>query len=532
MNVLNSLKEENQDFEWYPTTAEIIEAVKADLKADFRGDVLDIGAGDGRVLNALTKGDKYAIEKSKILIDQMPKDVVIVGTDFYQSTLVDKRVEVIFCNPPYSEFEHWAEQIILQGFAEKIYLVIPERWQQSEKIQKALEKRSLFTVQTLGNFDFFNAERQARAKVQIVKLSAERYANQDPFALWFDTEFAELAQMFSDKTEEQAETQSRELLKTIRNIETLEQLYQKDLAVLYVNYKQISSLNKAIFKELDVDLSNLRKGLKKRIQGLKSLYWKRLFDLYEPITSRLTQDTRQAMLNKLNDSVNIDFTVQNAYAVTLWAIKNANSYFDDQLVKMFEKLSEIKNVIAYKSNQKLFKNNNWRYLLSDGHTHFKLDYRLVVSNVGSLKKTYDYKQFRVGSHSGWGEYNTKGFIEDLLVIANNLGFDVSQENDVNAKAWDYGERISFFYYNHTKEKNLPIFDIKIYQNGNVHLFLAKEFALAINVNVGRILKWIRSPKEASEEMGYKEADVMQAFNANFEMLPSPVSMQNLIGYVA
>lgn len=59
---IQALKENEQDFEWYPTTDEMIEAVKQDCFKEFTyGDddrtsmdsyfsLLDIGAGDGRVL--------------------------------------------------------------------------------------------------------------------------------------------------------------------------------------------------------------------------------------------------------------------------------------------------------------------------------------------------------------------------------------------------------------------------------------------------------------------------------------------------
>ena len=47
MNRLATLKENDQDFEWYPTTDEMIAAVYSRC-GDFSS-MLDIGAGDGRV---------------------------------------------------------------------------------------------------------------------------------------------------------------------------------------------------------------------------------------------------------------------------------------------------------------------------------------------------------------------------------------------------------------------------------------------------------------------------------------------------
>ena len=42
----------------------------------------------------------------------LPIYVVIIGSDFHEQTLIDKKVDLIFCNPPYSEFELWTKQII------------------------------------------------------------------------------------------------------------------------------------------------------------------------------------------------------------------------------------------------------------------------------------------------------------------------------------------------------------------------------------------------------------------------------------
>ena len=51
--IISQLKENGQDFEWYPTTVEMIETVSrkcASIYHDIGFSLLDIGAGDGRVL--------------------------------------------------------------------------------------------------------------------------------------------------------------------------------------------------------------------------------------------------------------------------------------------------------------------------------------------------------------------------------------------------------------------------------------------------------------------------------------------------
>ena len=68
---VENLKESQQDFEWYPTTNEILKTIKDDIDKEFKDNpsVLDCGAGDGRSLLYLTNSSRYAIEKSQLLIE-------------------------------------------------------------------------------------------------------------------------------------------------------------------------------------------------------------------------------------------------------------------------------------------------------------------------------------------------------------------------------------------------------------------------------------------------------------------------------
>lgn len=99
--LVRELSENDQDFEWYPTTPKMLGIIRQDIER-FHGssredealnvNVLDCGAGDGRALEALAGiGDKYAIEKSQLLLNQQANDIIPVGTDFHQATLIDKR---------------------------------------------------------------------------------------------------------------------------------------------------------------------------------------------------------------------------------------------------------------------------------------------------------------------------------------------------------------------------------------------------------------------------------------------------------
>ena len=53
--LVQQLKENEQDFEWYSTTSEIIKVIQKDIKENFDDhySILDIGAGDGNFFKIL-----------------------------------------------------------------------------------------------------------------------------------------------------------------------------------------------------------------------------------------------------------------------------------------------------------------------------------------------------------------------------------------------------------------------------------------------------------------------------------------------
>jgi hypothetical protein len=376
MQIVRQLKESGQDYEFYPTTEEIVKVIARDIEREgYSYEILDIGAGNGSFFKLFEEKIKdkdcgvmkYAIEKSGILLKFMPADVFVIGTDFHSQTLIDKQIEIIFCNPPYREFEEWTKRIIKGSNSKVAYLVIPCRWKENKEIKELIKRRGA-DVKVIGSFDFLNSEfREARAKVDIVKIKFSRHYSEqsDPFDIWFE----EFFKFTADKEKEgkyarenkKAEEIKKSIVKGQNLIERLEELYNKDFQNLLNNYRQIEQLDKNIFKELNVDIASIREGLKLRIKGLKNLYWQELFNNLDTITSRLTADSRKKMFRKLTENTTIDFTADNAYQIVLWVIKNANDYINEQLVEVYLWMSKTENIINYKSNKKVFEKERWRF---------------------------------------------------------------------------------------------------------------------------------------------------------------------------
>lgn len=535
--IVNELKDNDQDFEWYPTTKEMLRSIAVDLKREDQSSfsMLDIGAGNGQVFNIIRDvinvkdkyGDdsisikKYAIEKSRILIDKMPNDVFVIGSDFLMQTLIDKKVDVIFCNPPYKEYLVWMEKIIKEANCRFIYLVVPERWKDNKHVIELIKKRSKGenSFKILGSHDFINSEfRTSRSKIDIVKIDLspgseyhrENNPATDPFNIWFSEHFKINADE-NNYTNKWAEKKSRsEEIKEIVDgnnlIERLEELYKEDMKKLLSTYKSIENLDYQLLKELEVNLDGVKEALKMKIKGLKDLYWHELFDNLGDITKRLTSDSKKNMLENLNNNTNIDYSCENAYAVVIWAIKNANKYFDSQLVNVYKSLTTPEAVKNYKSNKNII-SDDWRYCrYNSSHTKYTLDYRIVVPRHCSFNQSsyggYDYPNGLSRS--------THDFINDILVIGNNLGFIITGSS--YSFQWTPGsEKKIIGVYNNSIE---PFLTVRAYKNGNLHFKFSQLFMTAFNIEASRINGWVKSPAEMTEETGIKESDVCNHFQTN------------------
>ena len=528
--IVKELKENNEDFEWYPTTKEIVKEIFNDIDKRINEsyglnktqDILDIGAGDGNFFELLKSFkvesenyktlhfNKYAIEKSSILIEKMESDIVIVGTDFYNQSLIDKKMDIIFCNPPYSEYDKWVEKIITESNSEYVYMVIPERWEDNKKIKNVIENRKI-KYNILGSFDFLESEyRKARVKIHIVKFDFGKENHRtDPFNIWFDSFFNIKADESSDseykKEAIKKEQIKNSLVKGQNLIERLEELYQEDFDKLIKNYKLLENLDYILFKELGVDISNLKKSLKLKISGLKNFYWNELFDNLDKLTSRLTTNSRKQLLEKLSKHITVDFTSSNAYAIIIWAIKNVNIYLEDQLKDIYLRLAHKDNMINYKSNKRLV-TDAWRYTQIKEHTCFKFDYRLIFKS---------YSSFEIYSNNGLSK-KTNDYIDDIITIAHNLGFNViGRSCDYK---WYPGRNVIFY----CNEKTFM--EIRVYKNGNIHCKFNQEFMKKFNIEAGRLFGWIKSPQEASVELDIPLEETIQYFNSNTQLTMNHVKL--------
>lgn len=538
------LKEKNEDFEFYPTTDEMLRVISPYMEQET---VLDIGCGNCKFKKymdnrkkiewqnyieeqrrlekeAELKGERhyynknessfnkiskyFIMEKSKTLLEKLEDDAICLGTDFMASTLIDKKVTTIFCNPPYSEFKEWTKKIISEGNYKQAFLVIPQRWKDDTEIENLLKAyRTEATI--IGSFDFLEADRVARAKVDVIRLRKEKYKDRysynydrqddfdrDSFDTFFNQVFGiekSIEEMQKEKNETEydrrrkfEENSKKRVQNALISSEdskaiTLVKLYNKDYETLLNNLKAIMQLDEDILASFNISVKSIKDALIEKMKGLKVLYWNMVWNEFDEITDRLTWSSRNKIKEEFDELYCVDFTIENIYALILWVIKNANKYYNSQLIEFYKKLSDEQNVKPYKSNQRLFEKDGY-YWNSEKKSHYVLDYRIIMSSPFKTNWSGEFE-------NGYASTNT---LKDILTIARNLGFETGMIRKPN----NFGEKVNIYMSTGYPE---VFMEYKAYKNGNMHVKFNQEFTKAMNVEVSRLLGWIRSKEDIAKE---------------------------------
>jgi len=536
---IRALQSANEDFEWYPTTPEIMQAMEKDIWAylrsytgyfDRRGrkriaintdygwkgnkkikkecldisSFLDIGAGDGRVLDFFKAGKKYGIEIARAQADDLiRKGVFIIGRDYYDVTLIDQHYSLVYSNPPFSQFEQWISKILFECNFDLLYLVMPVRWKNQDMITKALEQ---YEATVVGEFDFSQGDREARGKVNLVRVNAPwekingasyQRTIVDALERWVSEHIGD----FKEETESHWKEEREEALALkLAPIDQLLADYEKEKETLGETFRAIGKLAPEVIKQMGQDKKSMLEIIRKAIAGLKSKYWRAAFDKLDPVQERMTSKTRDNIFRNITEFKTLDFNADNIYSIVIWIINNTNIGILDQIGDVFDELASKENIEEYKSNRHWVKGtwrNSDRVKFEKLPARWKLDYRIVA-------ETYDYNRYGHG-----GRYTV---VDDFMIICKNLGFPISPSCKPDYKLHSSEQK---FY---TTDGELA-FCMRYYTgNKNVHLKINKRLLMKFNIEVAKIRKWMSDPGDVVQEYGISEAEATRLWNTGLALL--------------
>lgn len=573
LQLVKELKANGEDFEFFPTSDEQLHTISEHMKQLFakyevtkRYDtpikLLDIGAGDGRCLTALSRTmaeidsrkvvKLLAIEKATTQIkDYASKDIVLLGTEFWETNFISKQTDIGFSNPPFSEFSLWIQTILGQLSFKAFYAILPRRWRNDEAIKDVIKRRNITNVDIIAESDFCEAERAARTNVDLVcfyfgedESTVERKRkvrdNYKPmlgvrgkcsFQLFIENELG-LVQTHSETTNKfnelqekeriraemaQQGTRSYELVKSEGVLAALLEHYEQDMQQILEQYKNISKIDSSLLAELGVKYDAIRESVKEKLFGMRNLYWNLLFTHLTPISSRLTTNFKNQLLTTLNNNA-LDFTMKNALYIVDFAITYANNLVEDSLISVFRDLSCESSIKRYyRSNERMY-NDRWRHNNTEDYKQCKilLDYRFIYSSWGNFGN-YDWQR-------GLNE-SARDFTHDLLVVMRLLGYgNLYLTEDISTMT--QGDKLSIRGTG-PDGKELDLVQVRYYANGNRHIKINTEAMARFNTTVSRLLGWVRNREEYQEETGSEEVTVrVWDSKDNIYIQPNSVKLLN------
>lgn len=549
---IQTLKEHDEDFEFYPTTPEIMEAMKKDLWAYLRShendhhagggrpgyngelnirteyehvgkrekkserldidSFLDVGAGDGRVLDFFPADKKYGIEIARAQADDLiRRKIFIIGRNYWDVSLHNNSYSLVYSNPPFSDFVRWVEKLLIECNFHVLYLVMPVRWKDHKEITGELER---YEATIVGEYDFAEADRKARGRVNLVRVNApweevDGGGRREKFQHTVEDAFERfvretIADFEPKKRNEWEEEYKQEVALKMTPIEQLLSDYETERAQLGDAFRAIGKLDPAIIKLMGQNKDSMLEIIKESIKGLKKKYWRATFDKLDPVRKRMTFDTRQRIFSDMKEFSTLDFNADNVYSIVVWIINNANIGILDQIGEVFDKLTTTEYIEAYVSNKHWthgdwrHTDSSWKYSRLPKRWKLGLDYRIVVE-----------------AHNQY-QYSSEGrrtVVDDFIVVCGNLGFPIADKEP----RYDVHQAEQKFY---TEDGELA-FTMRYYTgNHNAHLKINKKLLMKFNVEVAKIRKWMSDPEDVVEEYKIPMDEAVQIWKSGVALLGS------------
>lgn len=389
---------------------------------------------------------------------------------------------------------------------------MPVRWKSQSEITRELKR---YEATVIGEFDFSKADREARGKVNLVRVNApwkkikreQKYSREnyqesmeDTFERWVREHIAD----FQEKPEcEWFEEEQKNIALKNTPIEQLVIDYEREKESLGAAFKAIGNLETEIIKLMGQDKKSMLEIIRKSIEGLKSKYWRAAFDKLEPVKTRMTRKTRDEIFGNIQEFKTLDFNIDNIYSIVIWIINNCNIGILNQIGEVFDDMTTKEYIEEYKSNRHWTKSDwrhtkdSWKYEKLPARWKLGLDYRIVVG-------TNYYNRY-----SG-----RRTIVDDFLVICQNLGFPISQDCAPNYSLHSAEQK---FY---TVDDELA-FTMRYYTgNGNAHLKINKKLLMKFNIEVAKIRKWMSDPDDVVEEYGIPKDEAVKMWNSGLALLGS------------
>ena len=556
---IKHLKNNDQDFEFYPTTQEILDLIKKDMfnlftttkreKFFYKNnsskpkvyeyglflnkyndsliEILDIGAGNGDALNTLGEflnGNKFTDQS---YWKELPSDEYLnYNTDNYQIKVCKNAIEkshILTSSYKKNRIKFVGTDFFELDLQNKKYDVIFSNPPYS--IYKSWINHLLLNI--LGKpIIYLVIPTSWKTDERIVSLlsikngfncktlgifnfkNAERIANVEVDILKIEVieeknnikdDISKLFESNFKKTD--SEIPIEQASEHNSNINEFKNDYANFLFNEY--NKEIETLNKSLIEISYVSLSSLQEIFEMNLQDIILKYNELRKKIKHQYWNKIIQKVcliEKRMIKKYRDNL-MESIIDKSLDFNL-----SNIYFIiSEVIKISsENLNkqtlDVYNSLLLSSPVEKYKSNKRMFVdnnvvLKD--ERIKLTPRIVIEN-GRWKKALEmnYKDEATGFLSSY----FKEKLSDLMIVFKNIGFDSSFNLDTETWIPGKNKLIKGLYLN----REIILMEVKPFLNGNVHIKLNKEVLLKFNVIKGLLEGWINNVSEITDEFDIDE----------------------------
>ena len=548
--LINELKDNGEDFEFYPTPKDVMHKIASDANRMLskiepvnpeQVTILDPCCGDGRAVAALTEALSYkssdwgsfrynaeiktlGIECSAILHNRvrngdLPVKVNLIGTDAFQTELALTGADVVLVNPPYSEAVAWMGHILTHVTNGVVYFVVPQgKWQHVVDAHAAT-----FDHETIHTFDFREAERAARVTVDVVRMVCTKKRDEmisDSFGFqWPDDNEQSVDDLGMQADEEKVMQYAIDTGRPLT--EALEHGYIQRQQSVSSAFHAIADIDGRVFRALGITRSEIVGQFIKEQKRLRRDYWRRFLDHFEPVSKRIISKYREDWAERMMLE-SAPFTVANMEMIAGNIIEDVIDIRDKQVAWMFDELTGDKGWKTYKSTARMMDGDmramrSFRYEAKERGWCWHLDYRIVAGFFNSQACAYK-------SVVGW---DTERKFNDFNTVIRSLGYKVEpfvvDNRDIRLRTWEqvWGKT--------PDDEDVMLYEFKVFKNGSVHMRFDVDVMRKINVIASRYKGWVHTPAEYAEETGDKNPEVVKLFGPEMDYSLFGGVKQNLLG---
>lgn len=556
---IKHLKNNDQDFEFYPTTQEILELIKIDMFNSFTTtkrdkffikhnssepkiyetglflkncndnhiEILDVGAGDGNALNNLgdfLNGNKFNDES--YWRDLPENEYLNYNTDNYQIKVCKNAIEkshiltseyktnrIRFVGADFFELDLQNKKydVIFSNPPYSIY----KSWI-SHLLSNIFGKPIIYLViptswktderivSLLSIKNGFNCKTLGIFNFK----NAERIANVEVDILKIEVieEKNNIKDDISKLFESNFKRTDSEILieQDSRHNSNINEFKSDYANFLFNEYnKEIETLNKSLIEISYVSLPSLQEIFGMNLQGIILKYNELRKKIKHQYWNKIIQKVcliEKRMIKKYRDNL-MESIIDKSLDFNL-----SNIYFIiSEVIKISsENLNkqtlDVYNSLLLSSPVEKYKSNKRMFIdnnidLKD--ERIKLTPRIVIEN-GRWKKALEvnYKDEVTGFLSSY----FKEKLSDLMIVFKNIGFDSSFNLDTETWIAGKNKLIKGLYLN----SEIILMEVKPFLNGNVHIKLNKELLLKFNVIKGLLEGWINNVSEIIDEFDIDE----------------------------